>query len=280
MLGNEESDILRQIEEENEERAEQVAGSHLMSVRCVDCGGPSLAVGAHVHDARCGACTRDRSGVTGVYSGPYTVPVGYPLGIDSREPEKRVPYPDPECIGEWVQGSAECLPEHPDAVAKLVTFARVHDWTDVRLRYSRGYPAHSTTGKPTSLSHLIALRFAGENWINSAVAVYVKPVKGGTWAWKSIWVWGPGLLPFGECGATELKEWLRAGGMVDSGWYREIVEYREDAGRRKKEKLACDAGRHADVVIIGGLATCRLCGNEWQDGEQPWRKPKKPREHA
>lgn len=286
MTGNEEADILRQIEEENEERAERVAGSHLMAARCVNCGGLSLAVEAHVRDARCGTCTRDRTGAIGTYSGPYTVPVGYPLGADLRPEPKRESYPDPRYAGPWIRVSGipgwrdMNLPEWPKPCADLIAFARVHGWTDVRVRYTRGDPAHSTTGKPTALSHLIAVRFGG-NGPNSAVAVYVKAVTGGTWTWKSVWVWGPELLPFGESGVTELKEWLSKDGKVWPDWYAEIVRRKVDADVRKKQKMACDAGRHPDVVIIGGLiATCRSCENEWQDGEQPWRKPKKAREHA
>jgi hypothetical protein len=283
MNGNEEADLIREAEQENRERAEKIANSHLLSTSCVNCSAPTLAVAERVREARCGECIRARHGAGGVYKGSYGPVVGYPLG---RAPEREPvhdPYPGPESVGQWIRDPDGRLRfadlPAPVSVTDLIGFARNAGWPDVRIRYSRGRPSHSTTGKPTAMSHLIAVRLSG-NGPNHAVAVYVKPVTGGAWAWKTVWLFGPDLKPFGECGVTELKDWLARGGNVGPEWYEEIVARHAEADARKKQKLACDAGRHADVAKVGDMSVCRLCEHTWDDGEQPWRKPKKAKEHA
>lgn len=83
----------------------------------------------------------------------------------------------------------------PDPVLKLKAAAIGSGWS-VAITYARGHGTHATHGRPTALARSLAVRIAGhESSARRAVAVYVKPASGGTWTWKTIYVWGPDLSP-------------------------------------------------------------------------------------
>jgi hypothetical protein len=165
----------------------------------------------------------------------------------------------------------------PESVMKLAEFAREAGW-EVRVQYARGNGIHGSTGKPTGLVHSLAVRMGNHPMTDAqAVAVYVS---GSSWTWKSIWVSGPELPPFGAAGLTELKEWLDAAGDVPPGWYSTIAERVAEQERRRKIKEACDRGTHGNTITLGALTSCHYCTNSWETGAQPWRKPKKAKEHA
>lgn len=103
-------------------------------------------------------------------------------------------------------GSTDRLPDGfvvPDSVTRLQDQP---GWQS-RVTYARGYGVHATQGKPTALVHSLAVRFRHPCG-RAAVAVYEKPVRGGTWTWRSVWIWGADLIWYGGCGVTELREYL------------------------------------------------------------------------
>lgn len=183
------------------EEPEPIEASGLVRTKCRKCGKPAIAAPEAVPSARCTGCLGSGS----VYAAgelPHTVPVGYPNPFGAAYLPKDTPdddHPEPEYHGSWFYaiGSAMPLPfELPDSVLKLAQGAISLGW-EVKLRYSRGCGAHGTTGKPTALSHFLAVAIGRrEGTQREAVAVYVKPVKGGTWSWKTVYVWGPDLAPF------------------------------------------------------------------------------------
>lgn len=95
----------------------------------------------------------------------------------------------------------------PGPVLKLAEQARGWGWK-VIMTYSRGHGQHGTTGKPTALVHLIALKFGlHPRTDDQAYAIYRKPVKGGSWGWSSVYASGPKLPPV-ALSFTDLREWL------------------------------------------------------------------------
>lgn len=102
--------------------------------------------------------------------------------------------------------------ETPHPVLALAEFARGQGW-QVRVQYSRGHFPHGTTGKPSVLKDLVAVRFGGHGHTpRQAYAVYSRNASGGAWTWSSVMVWGPDLPPYGGTdtglGFTELKAYL------------------------------------------------------------------------
>jgi hypothetical protein len=185
--------------EEEEAVVLTVENSHLVRGSCVRCGASALCDPTQLAKALCTGCLGQGSAFS---SGdlPHTVPVGYPLTYGHGEQEsvgEREEHPPAEFCGEW---ESEAIPrwglEVPDSVTKLVQFARAYGW-EARVRYSRGRGQHGTTGKPTSLSHLLAVALGWHpESRREAVAVYVRPVSGSTsWTWKTVYVWGPDMAP-------------------------------------------------------------------------------------
>lgn len=118
--------------------------------------------------------------------------------------------------------SLEPVPESVDihaSVRALKALAPEPEWKSV-ITYARGYGVHATQGTPTALVHSLAARFHCRINGRCAVAVYEKPVNGGTWTWRSVWIWGPDLVWYGGCGVTDLKEYLA----MARGWSPEELE--------------------------------------------------------
>ncbi len=276
LSGNEEADILQKLEDESRERGEAIANSNFRRTQCVDCGEPALAVPEKVSEARCGTCLQRKAGSGGTaYSGPYTVPVGYPLGRDTRTAPAREEHPVP-VVSSWDIIPAGLIV--PGPVSDLRDHAERHGWFTL-LQYARGNRIHGTTGKPTSLVSSWGLRIHLDTL--HAVAVYVSNAAGTGWTWDAVWLFGSGLKPFGKANATDLKHWLEMRGNVPDHWFTEIVARVEGQEVRRKRTDACNRGKHADALDIhNGIVTCMFCDNSWNRGEQPWRKSKKAREHS
>lgn len=97
----------------------------------------------------------------------------------------------------------------PSAVLALAGYAREQSW-EVRTQYSQGNVPHGTTGKPSVLKDVIGLRFGAHPMTDrQAYAVYSRNASGAAWTWSSVMIWGPDLPPYGGCGITDLKEFLR-----------------------------------------------------------------------
>jgi hypothetical protein len=110
-------------------------------------------------------------------------------------------YPAPE-----VSSLAGLVPPGgwPGPVEKLAADASELGWR-VRRQWARGCLPHATTGAPGASRDSYAVRMAredadGTRW--AAWALYRGE------AWKSVWMWGSDLLPFGLAGVTDLREWL------------------------------------------------------------------------
>lgn len=235
--------------------AEPVPASGLVLTKCRGCGGPEvLAVPHMVPVAICDACRKsgvvvegkplDRSPVQGLCCFPMRE------GVELRE---RSRHPAPEVTGDWFDATLDQLyseqnPPVPAPVGSLAEMARKAGWR-AEIRYARGTGVHGSTGRPTSLRHSFAVRIGGHSLTRcEARAVYGRAASGATgWTWASVWVFGPALSFFGWAGVTELKEWLRCGGAMPEGWYREVrgaAELRESARKaREVEKRKAGAGR-------------------------------------
>jgi len=272
LRGGEEAELLRQLEEENTERGEAIAGSYLRRLTCTVCRErPTLATAERAAVAICGPCLAESTGGGGSPVGvPLRPVVGYPMGTDSRPMVERAAHPAP-----IVSSRDRLMPEKvPAPVTSLAEYAREKGW-DVLTQYAKGQSVHGTTGKPTALVESFAVRmFLGDRAAN---AVYVG---GSSWTWKSVWIISNDHAPFGKAGVSELKEWLAAQGDVSPEWFTEIAEKREDQERRQKQRAACDRGAHADIERRGKMAFCPHCEHEWPAAGQSWRKPKKAKEHA
>ncbi len=278
--GNEEADILRESEEVNRERGETIANSHLVRSPCAGCGADALSTPERVVEARCGTCLQSRAGAgTGAYDGPYSVPVGYPrASVTLVEPERSA-HPDP------IVTSRMYIPvdaQMPGPVIELRQHAAAYGWT-ARVQYARGNRVHGTTGKPTAVTHSWAVRIGDHPDTSArAVAVYVSDAGGKNWTWKSVWMFGPELKPFGQGGITDLKDWLEHGGNVPADWYRDVADRVAEQERQRKRREACNRGTHVAILTVRGsdVVTCQDCGNSWKDGERPWKKAGKPKEHS
>lgn len=175
-----------------------VDNSHLVRASCVRCKAPALCDPTQISKALCTGCLGQGSAFAPGEL-PHSVPTGYPITYGRGEHEsarERSQHPETEYAGEWsyplfvVTGI-----EIPDPVHLLCRTAQASGW-EVRIRYSRGNGQHATTGKPTALSHLLAVAVGRrEGTGRQGVAVYVRPVSGGTWTWKTVYVWGPDLSP-------------------------------------------------------------------------------------
>jgi hypothetical protein len=102
---------------------------------------------------------------------------------------------------------------------------------------------------------------------------YAYAVHDGT-AWCDVVMWGPDLPPFTLGGVTDLRAFLADPGK-GATWFGAIRERVADQDARAKQRVACNAGRHDDVIVIesflGGAYMCRTCENSWPVGADPWR---------
>lgn len=284
MVDNEEADILRAIEEENLARGEVIAYSNLRRSTCRDCGAEALSTPEHVVDARCGACLQSRAGAgITAYAGPYTVPVGYPFVGTEPAVSERAEHPAP-LVSSRDATSAEVI---PDPVTDLRDIAFEHGWM-ARVQHAHGNRVNGSTGRPTALVPSFAVRI-GDHPNGSGARAFAVYSGVATWSWISVWVFGPALKPFGHCNITDLKQWLAQGANVQLRWYSDVVERVEGQERRRKQREACNRGKHANTVESAGrdvkgkpirILTCTFCDNAWKASDPPWRKPKKAKEHA
>jgi hypothetical protein len=127
--------------------------------------------------------------------------------------------------------SREPLPrEVPAPVISLAAWGEAHDWLHT-VQYSHGYAAkYRGAWQP---EELFAVRFQISGF--GAFAVYRSIAGRETWTWRDVWMWGVTLLPFGQGGVTDLKEWLAAKGDQPDSWYGEIFERVAEQERRRKE---------------------------------------------
>lgn len=201
------------------EEPEPVEASHLLRTWC-SCGTETLAAPGWVRSARCAPCLARDTGGGVVYAGlPYSLPVGYPLGIAAQREVERVPHPAPEV------STRDPRPEsvsEPLTVTDLAVYAGARGWA-VTVAYSRGNGVHGTTGRPTALAEYWSVRFARGGYAGYAVR------RDGTW--HSVAVRGLELPPFLAMGITELKQWLEQPERP-AQWYSDIVT------RRAEQKAA------------------------------------------
>jgi hypothetical protein len=281
--GNEEADILLALEEGNADRYEIVAGSFLVKAKCVGCkGADCFVIPEKVDVARCIECGRVNQDIQHAWFEPVGMwhpTVGYPrANVTLAEPE-RPAHPDP------IVTSRMYIPvavEIPGPVIELRQHAAMHDWR-IRTQYAKGRRLHSSTGLPTALVHSWAVRIGDHPDTSArAVAVYVSDAHGKNWTWKSVWMFGPELKPFGQGGITDLKDWLGNGGWVPDSWYSDIAERVAGQERERKRREACNRGTHVAILTVRGsdVVTCQDCGNSWKDGERPWKKAGKAKEHS
>jgi hypothetical protein len=129
--------------------------------------------------------------------------------------------------------------EVPSSVLKLRWEAEQKWGWLVKTQYARGRMPHATTGRPGALVHTVALRFGGHRLTGrQAYAVYRSPVARLAWAWGGVWIWGPDLPPFGQCGVTELREFLIDGGRVHGRWMDDIRQRKVEQAQRVKATAA------------------------------------------
>lgn len=175
-----------------------------------------------------------------------------------------VMYPAPEFT------SRDEVPEGVVAPAVVVALAAeaVHAGWAVRTQISRGRKPHSTTGAPLALRTYFAVRMAHGSG-RAAYAVY----DGTTWC--DVAMWGGGVPPFPYGGVTDLRRFLAAPEACGMEWFDAIRERVAGQEARAKQRLACNAGRHDDVVVQAGGRLCRTCENSWPFEEDPWKAPRK-----
>jgi hypothetical protein len=170
-------------------------------------------------------------------------------------PAEKDPHPEPEFVSAWAS-SAEAAVDlgiegampMPLPILRLAERARESAW-EVRARYARGHGMHATQGKPTALRHSIALAFGRHPLTDrQAVAVYEKPVSGGTWSWSSIWVMGPDLPPCGALSLAGLEEFLEDPQCAPE-WFAGFVQHRaeQDAAAKKRAKERPKKARSAEA---------------------------------
>lgn len=182
----------------------------------------------------------EEAGLPATESHPDPPLVCFPLRTDwegTLPVGLREPFPAPALPSR--QSRALTFPT-PSAVLALAEYAREQSW-EVRTQYSQGHVPHGTTGKPSALKDMIALRFGRHPMTDrQAYAVYSRNASGGTWTWTSVMIWGPDLPPYGGCGITEIKAYLTLCADTDSVamgmWVRDLKEIRRNAEVLRKAR--------------------------------------------
>lgn len=113
----------------------------------------------------------------------------------------------------------------PAPVLSLAAEARDAGWA-VDVAYARGSFPHGITGKPLAVRDSCSVRFSRGAW--QGYAIYTGA------AWKSIFVTGATLPPFGQMGRTELSAWLSEPDQP-AGWYVGIKIKRDEQRERQRE---------------------------------------------
>jgi hypothetical protein len=127
--------------------------------------------------------------------------------------------------------SRDPLPrEVPAPVTLLAAHGGEHAW-QYRIQYSRGYAVKYRGA--WQQEELFAVRFMRLDGFG-AFAVYRSIAGRETWTWRDVWMWGVTLLPFGQGGVTDLKEWLTAKGEQPDSWYGEISKRVAEQEERTK----------------------------------------------
>lgn len=210
-------------------------GTHLGESQCIDCGTLVMCVQDQTDNARCMDCGRKNAGVNWPAGGPigkWHPGLGYPkLGWGApRLPEAPADRPpQPEVTSRQGQPSGAGMPA---SVESLVTYGRASGW-QFKIQYSLGY-ATKYLGR-WQQEEQWGVRFEREGY--GCFAVHRSIAGRESWTWNSVWVWGADLLPFGQCGVTELKAWLEDPGMPPE-WYEKIVTRRLEQKERAKARPA------------------------------------------
>jgi hypothetical protein len=148
---------------------------------------------------------------------------------------QREPYPAPEVSSR--DGHEVKL---PSAVEKLAQFARTARW-EVIAQSSMGNVPHGSTGRPTALKRLAALRFGGHPSGRQAYVVYEAPARTESWKPRSIMIWGPDLPPYAHCSMNDLKTFLSGQETLTSErlrkWVAELEKARQASEAHQKRRM-------------------------------------------
>jgi len=212
---------------EFEEAPEVDAGARLITVPCVGCGADALCASAMRSKAKCTGCWGG-SAPDPSLAGKYWHPGGWSTRGPADSPSLEKP-PPPVVPAREMPFSGMDM---PGPVAALDRFARTFGWS-TKIMYSRGYAARYRG--EWQEEEIITVRFgAHPRSARQALAVYRTIAGKGTWTWRSVWLWGPALPPFGLVGVTGLKLFLARPAASDAvvtrwcGWVRTAPEWKEN----------------------------------------------------
>lgn len=235
----------------------EVPASHLVKARCRECGADALTVPERAREARCGPCLSAKHGTGGdVELGSYGPVVARFVGPVDVDVAAKAMMQDLVVVAQEVT-SRDVRPAgywEPGPVTSLAEAARLWGW-EVRVQYARGL-----YGKTVQDSW--ALRFGRHHLTDDAA--YAMRV-GDTW--KSVWVWGPKLSPYGKMGIEDLKTWLK----------REPVQLESVTARRDAQILA------AKIVACPGPPECERLRSEHThraNGDVKAKRARKDVEHG
>jgi len=198
--------------------------------------------------------------------------VCFPLKIDweATQPRQASTYPAP------VRTSRDPGPvDLPSAVQKLAQSASKAGWQVIAQR-STGNVPHGSTGRPTGLKELVALRFGGNlHTARQAYVVYESPAGRSAWKPRSIMIWGPDLTPYAHCSIENLRTFLAEKYMLTEPYLMdwvfdlerarlrsEAVQKRRMTVRRQIVKIA-DEGRFK-ASTAEDRQTFRALEDEWK----------------
>lgn len=198
LRAGEEADILRELEEEAEDRGAEIAGSFLRRASCRVCGTETLAVPERVATADCGAHVQRPA-----YRGGYLTVHGDTLerrveqcagGFDAaahtkHERDVQVTRIDVSSRDPW-----PAAVEASGPVVKLVALAKEHGW-DAWMGYSR-----------RGAEELISVRVEREGLKGHAI---YRTASGKSWAWQSFKIIPDGTWPRPVYHLADFQEVLR-----------------------------------------------------------------------
>jgi hypothetical protein len=182
---------------EFEEAPEVDASARLVTVPCAECAAGCLAAPGFRGRPLCGTCRP----VPAVARTEHYHPGGWSTRGPAAEPGAEKP-PPPIVPGVGVEAIRV-----PAAVTSLADVAYRWGWS-IKIMYSRGFGPKKWRGSWQE-EELFSVRFGGHvDTGRQAYAVYRTIAGRATWMWRSVWVWGPDLPPFGMFGVTELRDYL------------------------------------------------------------------------
>jgi hypothetical protein len=130
--------------------------------------------------------------------------------------------------------------ELPSAVIKLAQFAQERRW-EVIAQSSMGNVPHGSTGRPTALKRLAALKFGNHPSGRRAYVVYEAPERTESWKPRSIMIWGPDLTPYAHLGSADLKLYLSHYARMDEAqlkaWVTDIEKERQASEAFQKRRM-------------------------------------------